>query len=205
MWYSIFEAIPEPDKGQVAEAFYRSLVPKVKAIPGFVKDTFLGSPHTAQKAVNIAEWKDADVIRQWRNEDSHLRAQGQGTSVYQTYRLRIGPGIEAGAQQNEPARHFVVLYYRDSFDGTPEDDVTSLLQASAAATVKKDMLDSSVFQGPRTLWVSGWKSQDAAENGGKAIPREEGDTLIIMAVNRDYTKSDRKDAPSASPGGGSRL
>jgi heme-degrading monooxygenase HmoA len=205
MWYSIFEAIPEPDKGQVAEAYYRSLLPKVKAVTGFVKDTFLGSPHTAQKAANIAEWKDADAISQWRNEDSHLRAQGKGTSVYQTYRLRLGPGIEADAHRSETARHFVVLYYRDSFDGTPEDDVTSLLQAGAASTMKKDMLDSSVFQGPRTLWVSGWKSQDAAENFEKAIPREEGDTSIIMAVNRDYTKSDRKDAPSESPGGRSRL
>ena len=206
MWYSIFEAIPEPDKGQVAEAYYKSLLPKVKGISGFVKDTFLGSPHTSGKAVNIAEWRDADAISQWRNEGSHLRAQGKGPSIYQSYRLRLGPGVEAAeGRGGETARHYVVLYYRDSFDGTPEDDITSLFQLGGVLTVKKDMLDSSVFQGPRTLWVSSWKSQDAAENLMKALPRESGDTLINMVVNRDYTKSDREDAPSESPGDRSRL
>jgi heme-degrading monooxygenase HmoA len=203
MYYSIFEAIPEPDKGKVAEAYYKSLVPKVKQIPGFIKDTFYGWPNTEGKAVNIAEWKDVDAMSQWRNESNHLRAQGKGFDVYQSYRLRLGPDVEASTGHD--ARHFLVLYYRESFDGTPEDDITSLLQAGAASAVKNDLLDSSVYQGPRTAWVSAWRSQDAADNLEKAIPREEGDALVKMMVERDYTKTDRKDAPSELPGEKSRL
>jgi heme-degrading monooxygenase HmoA len=203
MYYSIFEAIPEPDKGKVAEAYYKSLVPKVRQIPGFIQDTFYGSPNTEGKAVNIAEWKDADAMSQWRNESSHLRAQGKGFDVYQSYRIRLGPDVEAS--QGKDTRHFLVLYYRESFDGTPEDDITSLLQAGAASVVKNDLLDSSVYQGPRTAWVTAWQSQDAADNLEKAIPREEGDALVKMVVERDYTKTDRKDAPSELPGEKSRL
>ena len=203
MYYSIFEAIPKPDKGKIAESYYKSLVPKVKQISGFVQDTFFGSPHTEGKAVNIAEWRDADAMSQWRNESNHLRAQGKGFDVYESYRLRLGPHIEAS--KGNDGRHFVVLYYRESFDGTPEDNITSLLQAGAASVVKKDLLDSSVYQGPRTAWVSAWRSQDAADNLMKAIPRVDGDALVKMVVERDYSKTNRNDAPSESPGEKSRL
>lgn len=161
MYYSIFEAIPEPDKGKVAEAYYKSLVPKVKQISGFVKDTFFVSPHTEGRAVNIAEWRDADAMSQWRNESNHLRAQGKGFDVYQSYRLRLGPDVEAAGESD--ARHSVLLYYRNVFAGTPEDDIVSLLPASTASAVRKDVLESSVYQGPRTVWVSACRSQDAAE------------------------------------------
>lgn len=202
MYYSIFEAIHEPDKGEVAEAYYKSLVPKVKQIRGFIQDTFYGSPHTAGKAVNIAKWKDEDAMSRWRNESNHLRAQHKGADIYQSYRLRLGGDLEG---PDEQARHFVVLYHRATLDEIPEDDITSLLQPEAASGIRKYILGSSVYQGPRIVWVSAWQSQDAAENLMKMPPRQDGDEIIAVRVRRDYTKSDRGDAPSDSPGDKSKL
>lgn len=71
--------------------------------------------------------------------------------------------------------------------------------------VKNYMLDSAVYQGPSIIWVSAWRSRAAVENLEKAIRRTPGDDLKIVAVERDYTKIDRKDAPSEMPGGISKL
>lgn len=81
MHYSIFEAIPEPSQGKIAGDYYKSLVPTVRGISGFVKDTFFGSPHVTGKAVNIAEWKDSDAINRWRNEGSHSQAQDKAKNI----------------------------------------------------------------------------------------------------------------------------
>ena len=40
--------------------------------------------------MNIAVWDDLEAIKTWRNEEHHLRVQGKGTDVYESYRLRIG-------------------------------------------------------------------------------------------------------------------
>ena len=205
MHYSLFEAIIEPGKGRVAEAYYMSLLPKVKGIDGFIKDTFVGSVHNAQLAINIAEWKDADALARWRNEGNHLRAQGKGPNIYRSYRIRIGRAVEgAGGSDDRDAKQWIVLYYRDSFDGKPADDVTSLLQTEAAS-MRDDLLDSVVYQGSRIVWISAWPSRGAAQKLREALPRVDGDTLIILAVERDYTKNEREEAPSKVPGGSGSI
>ena len=207
MYYSIFEGRPYEDKLKVAEQYYVSLVPRVKQISDFVEDSFFGSPHNPRSAVNIAEWKHEAALNEWRNESNHLRLQAKASNVvYESYRLRLGPAVDASDSVSEDGvRQYAILYYRDNVDGTPEDDVTSLLEPESVSIVKEGMLDSSVFQGPRILWVSGWRSAAAASKFEKAIPRIEGDSLSRVRVERDYTKSDRKDAPSENPGEVSRL
>jgi heme-degrading monooxygenase HmoA len=202
MHYSLFEAVIEPGKGRVAEAYYMSLLPKVKGIDGFIKDIFLGSVHNAELAINIAEWKDADAVWRWRNDANHLRAQGKGPGIYQSWRIRIGRTVEDA--EDGDAKQWVVLYYRDSFDGKPADDVTSLLQADVAS-IKEDLLGSAVYQGSRIMWISSWPSREAAQKLVEALPRVGNDTLIVLAVDRDYGKTERQQAPSEVPGGNSGM
>ena len=103
MCYFIFDGIPQVDKVAVAEEYYQSLVPRVKRIPGFIEDTFFGSPHAARKALNVAEWKDESAVREWRNESTHLRLQGEARhGVYESYRLRLGLAVEILAQKMIP-------------------------------------------------------------------------------------------------------
>ena len=99
----------------------------------------------------------------------------------------------------------MALYYRHNVEETPEDDVASLLPVDAARELKGNMLDISVFQGTRILWISAWRSSAALRKFLKAIPRIENDSLVQVKVERDYTKFDRNDAPSQTPGETSKL
>ena len=206
MYYYIFEAIAESGKGEIAEAYYKALVPKVRGISGFVKDTFFVSPHLDGKAVNIAEWQDADAVSRWRNESTHLRAQEKGRDVYQNYRLQLGPDVEAAGQSaGGSSRHVVVLYYRKSFGGVPEDDITSHIKTDVRSSATRDIVSSAVYQGPKTVWVAVLRNKVAAEMLKSALLREQDDALVQIVVERDYTKSDRKDAPSDTPRGKCKL
>ena len=162
------------------------------------------SPHTARKAVNIGKWDNSDAVKMWRNEESHLRFQRKASKgVYESYRLRLGPASYSASipETNavEPKQH-MVLYYRETAQGTPMDDVTSLLEDATAAEMKPDVIDSSVFHGPQTLWISAWRSKEAAEKFEKVLPRVSGDFPLHLRIERDYSKVNRADAPHEKPG-----
>lgn len=209
MYLSIFSATTKPDRTAIAGQYYKSLIEHVYAIPGFKGDTFFASPHTDRKSVNVAFWEDADAVKRWRNESNHLRLQAKGAdSVYESYRLQLGPSIEfdedveEGAE--EGARQWMVLYFRPSVEGIePENDATLTLPPELALDLKMDMLDSLVFLGDKILWVTTWRTREAAKKfaEGVRIDRMQGFTAVSVRIERDYTRSDRADAPSEVPGG----
>lgn len=202
MYYSIFEGVPLEGKGTTVEAYYKSLLPKVKQIDGFQGDMFFGSPHFNRRAVNIAEWDDAEAVSRWRNEASHLRAQKKGgSSFYEAYRLRMGS--DSFSQDHDTkTRHYALLYYRenDHVEGTPAEDVTSLLKNEDVGELKSKVLDSFVYQGPSTVWISSWSTTESIAKFEEAIQKQPGDKAVRVQVLRDYTKSERSDAPHETPG-----
>lgn len=197
MYYSIFEGLPHEDKVETAVRYYKFLLPKVQAIEGFRGDNFYASPHVANKSVNVGEWDDSDSVRRWRNENNHLNSQSKAShGVYDSYRLRLGPAISEGSNdESAHLRHFMTLLYQDKVDGTPSDDVTSLLDGQDASSLKDSMIDSVVYEGQRTLWITGWRSQEAAMKFQKALSGVLPGNIVRLRIERDYTKTDRKDAP----------
>ena len=55
-------------------------------------------------------------------------------------------------------------------------------------------------QGAQTVWITAWKLEDAAAKLEASATRLPDDKVVRVKVNRDYTKSDRKDAPYETPG-----
>lgn len=142
------------------------------------------------------------AIRRWRNEENHLRVQKKGSDgVYESYRLRLGPEVtEHEDSDKSKTRQYLTLFYRSSVEGTPQDDVTELLEGSAASQLKEEVTDSAVYQGAQTLWITAWRSEDAAIRFGQSITPLPEDRFLRIRIERDYTKSDRKDAPHETPG-----
>ena len=201
MYYAIFENLAFEGKERTAQKFYMSLLPHLEKFKGhgFHEDTFSGSP-LGRNAVNVAIWDDADAVGRWREEENHLRLQKKSfDTVWEWYRIRLGPEVSEADSASE-ARHYLTLLYRSNVDGTPPDDVTEVLDASLTSQLKGDIIDSAVFQGEKTFWITAWRSQHAATTLEKGLASSSGDNVVTICVNRDYTKSQRKDAPNQVPG-----
>lgn len=203
MYYAIFEGTEAEGKAAVSEQYYKTLSPILSKIRGFVSENGFGSPHIARLGALVSVWEDVDAISRWRNETTHLRIQQKAShGIYQDYRIRIGPEVDLDSSDpsSDKASQIVLLYHRETFENTPEDNVTSLIDSAAATELQSELLDSSVYLGPHTLWISSWQSEAAASTFANLLPRSQGSEVKLIAVERDYTKSNRKDAPNENAG-----
>lgn len=204
MYYAIFEGTQFEGKAALAEQFYKSLSPILYKFPGFVSETGFGSPHVARSEVLISVWEDEDAINRWRNELTHLRVQGKASrGIYYDYRNRIGPELDHNSpisSSSGDASHTILLYFHDSYEQTPEENILSLVDSTSATELRLELLGSSVYLGEQTLWISSWKSQEAAIKFANLLSRSPGDDVKLVSVGRDYTKSNRKDAPNKIAG-----
>lgn len=201
MYYALFENMPFEGKEKVAQQYYMSLLPKLEQFKGhgFHEDNFNASPH-GRNAVNVAIWDDADAVRRWREQEDHLRLQKKSfDTVWEAFRIRLGPEVTEADSSSE-ARHYLTLLYRSNVDGTPPNDVTEVIEAESASQLKSEVLDSAVFQGPSTVWITAWRSKDAAMRFAKSVESSSGDKVVRIRIDRDYTKTERNDAPNQIPG-----
>lgn len=204
MYYAIFEGREAEGKAEVAGQYYKALSPLVREIKGFISETGFGSPHVDRVGVLISVWEDADAISRWRNQALHLRIQHIAKQdIYEDYRIRVGLELNSDTPaqpSSDEISPVVLLYCRDSLETTPENNITSMIEPNSATEVQSYLLDSSVYLGPQTLWISSWQSEEAASRFTKLLPRVENDNLKFIRVQRDYTKSRRTDAPNEKAG-----
>ncbi|KAK5051597.1 hypothetical protein LTR84_003249 [Exophiala bonariae] len=167
-------------------------------------ETGFASPHINHLGVLISIWEDVDAISRWRNQATHLRIQQKANQdVYDDYRVRVGPELDNATSREtslDDTSPVVLLYYRESLETTPKDDTTSLLESTVANGIQSHLLSSSVYLGPRTLWISSWQSEKVARQFTSLLSRIQNDDLKIVRTQRDYTKSRRNDTPSEKAG-----
>ncbi len=207
MHYVVFQGTEKEGKAATSGQYYNTLVPLVNKSPGFLKETGFGGLHKERSSVLVATFEDEDAIKKWRNEPTHLRFQGKAShGIYEDYRIRIGSLLDQAEQEASQVRskteQCILLYYRDSFEGTPSDDITSLIdKGTSAKDTSDELMDSAVYQGPKILWISTWNSQAAASEFGKLLHRVADDEIKYILVKRDYGQLNREDAPSEIAGG----
>ena len=56
-----------------------------------------------------------------------------------------------------------------------------------------EMVDSIVYQGTKTVWVTGWQSKNAAVAFSEVV-KQRDDVSLVLRIERDYTMLDRADA-----------
>jgi len=122
-------------------------------------------------------WADAAALDGWRADPEHKRSQAAGRQVhFQDYRIRVGALIAPEAAQG-PGR-FVIAAYGPAPVSLPE------ARAYESVNHAGDFL---------TL---GYADDGAAAQARAAQARAEGaETLRLFAIDRDYTLTDRAEAP----------
>jgi heme-degrading monooxygenase HmoA len=185
MYYAIFEGTEAEGKAAVPEQYYKTLSSILSEIQGFISENGFESPHVARLGALVSVWEDVDAISRWRNEMTHLRIQQKAShGIYQDYRVRIGPELDPDSSNpsTDEASQIVVLYYRDNFEKTPEDNITSLIDSTTATELQSELLDSSVYLGSQTLWISSWQSEAAASKLANLLSSFPGGHVKLIAV-----------------------
>lgn len=117
-------------------------------------------------------WADEDAIRGWRCEGTHRASQAAGRHIhFDHYRIRVGPEVAPHG-----AGRFVVAAY-------------------GAEPAGPGRVHESVTQAGRFLTLSEAGQGDAAQAIAAQARAEGAQDVRIFAVTRDYTMTDRAEAP----------
>lgn len=86
----IFEVIPAKGKRQEYLHIAADLKPLLENIDGFISIERFSSLAQEGKLLSLSFWRDEKALEDWRNIESHRRAQKKGrASVFADYRLRV--------------------------------------------------------------------------------------------------------------------
>jgi heme-degrading monooxygenase HmoA len=86
----IFEVEPKPDKRQDYLDMAAALRSTLEKMDGFISIERFESLTNPGKILSLSFWRDEQAVADWRNVESHRRAQAAGRSdVFADYRLRV--------------------------------------------------------------------------------------------------------------------
>ncbi len=86
----IFEAEPADGQMQTYLDLAASLRPQLAEIEGFISIERFQSLSDPKRLLSLSFWRDEAAVAQWRQLESHRRAQSAGRDhVFTDYRLRI--------------------------------------------------------------------------------------------------------------------
>jgi heme-degrading monooxygenase HmoA len=86
----IFEVWPAGGRASEYFDLAAALRTDLERIHGFISIERFESLTTKGKYLSLSFWRDDEAVRQWRNLESHRRAQSKGRGgIFADYRLRI--------------------------------------------------------------------------------------------------------------------
>ncbi|MBF9058665.1 hypothetical protein HKCCSP123_05665 [Rhodobacterales bacterium HKCCSP123] len=120
-------------------------------------------------------WEDEAAIAAWRADATHRKSQSAGRTLhFESYRIRVGaelPGPEG------PARYLLAAY------------------GPAAIDLPEGRAHESVNQAGRFLTLAAAGDADTARDMTATARAQGAGTIRLFRVDRDYTLTDRAEAP----------
>jgi heme-degrading monooxygenase HmoA len=118
-------------------------------------------------------WADEAAIRAWRCDGTHRESQSAGRAVhFEQYRIRVGPEV-----QPDGAGRFVVAAY-------------------GAAAAGPGRVHESVTRAGRFLTLAEAGLGEVAREIAAQAQADGAEDVRIFAVSRDYSLTDRAEAPA---------
>ncbi len=97
----IFEVEPHGAGLQAYLDMAAALKPQLDTIDGFISVERFESLSAPGKYLSLSFWRDEEAVAQWRNLDSHRRAQAAGRAgLFANYRLRIAQVVRDYGLEN---------------------------------------------------------------------------------------------------------
>jgi heme-degrading monooxygenase HmoA len=217
MFAVIFVVQPKRDRFDEYLELAKALKPKLEKIDGFIDNERFGSRRTEGRLLSLSTWRDEKAVIRWRTLEEHHEVQKKGRDeVFEDYHLRVGEItsdtripkgqklLEHNLDETEIGRAKIVTISEFSPTNDEETDGAAL---SAALGIPRDgndgVIDQEVFEsithrGKLLLLVS-WRNAPAAEQWKAKLKSREQMRHRHVRVIRDYSMSDRREAPQYYP------
>ncbi|KAI5361696.1 hypothetical protein Slin15195_G128150 [Septoria linicola] len=218
MFYATFEQTIPADKFSLAAAYYTTLKPILTESPGALFHAPYSCPYDATQYLALAKFSNETAVQAWRTQHDHARIQEKSREqVFNDYRVRVGP-LEPLSKDKTECSHtttanrgrFLVIYEQPLSDmsrplehqdipillGPSEDEDDEGEEPGSCIDVLKGLVDSAVYQNDTSLiWLSAWPTRDDAVRYVSSIDRTQEDNVNLVRVSREYSMSDREEAP----------
>jgi heme-degrading monooxygenase HmoA len=131
-------------------------------------------------------WADEDAIAGWRADSTHRASQSAGRKIhFDGYRIRVGAMV---AHLTQGAS--------DSLDDLPEDRLLVVAYASVPIPLSEARTYESVNNPGRFVTLASHTDRATAQGLARDALGQGSDDLRIFAISRDYSLTDRAEAPN---------
>jgi heme-degrading monooxygenase HmoA len=223
MFSVIFEVHPRSDQWDAYLGYAKMLRPELQQIDGFVDNIRYRSLTREGWILSLSGWRDEKALVRWRTLARHHEVQEKGREeVLLGYHLRVGQVTSDTRVPEGQVLREQRLDETEVGDGTTivfidsvrppewvkernaEEVATWLgLNQNANNLVGWDAFDAVLTPGQIILLTS-WKDENAAKAFQAATTLAEGGRMRSVRVVRDYSLTDRREAPQYYPEVGNR-
>lgn len=197
MFAVIFEVQPKPDLWDRYLELAKQLRPELERIEGFLENERYRSTRTAGRVLSLSIWQDEKAVIRWRTHAMHHGVQEQGRfKVFEDYHLRVGEVTSDSGigRQLEQQRFDTTAVSAAKAVGILEGTSVDLPEPSDAAMVDAEFYES-ITTGGKVLRLVSWRDEAAAAAWQPPGPFRHRRVRVI----RDYSLSDRREAPQYYP------
>jgi heme-degrading monooxygenase HmoA len=218
MFSVLFEVYPKTEKWDDYLGYAKLLRPELEKIDGFVDNIRYRSLTRKGWVLSLSGWRDEKALVRWRTQAMHHGMQEKGRfEVLRDYHLRVGQIAqdtrlpegqiltEQRLDETETGEGTTVILIDAKRppdwveEAVPEQAAEWLgLKPNAEGLVSWDVFDAVLAPGEIILLLS-WKDCSAAETFESKTTLPEDGRLRRIRVVRDYSMTDRREAPQYYP------
>jgi heme-degrading monooxygenase HmoA len=218
MFSVIFEVRPQPEQWETYLGLAKMLRPELEQIDGFVDNIRFRSLTRDGWILSLSNWRDEKAVVRWRTRMRHHEVQERGRNeVLLDYHLRVGEVtrdscLPAGYTLREERFDETEIGLGTTatlIDGKAPEERTKQVSpdeiaqglgrpSSAQGLVAWDIFEAVFTPGDMILLLSWWSHEDA-ERFDSHLSLPQDTRLRRVRVIRDYSLSDRREAPQYYP------
>ena len=146
-------------------------------------------------------WADEGSLTRWRSNGTHYTAQSCGrSSVFEDYRLRVGPVIAEGGEGGGVMPQMEGLPYNDPLITTERFVLVVRSHTRPVPANDGGEVYESVYRHKEFAWVGTVADRSEGYESLRAVAADETVSAgQLCLVSRDYGLSDRREAPQYFP------
>jgi heme-degrading monooxygenase HmoA len=92
----IFEVVIKSGKQQEYLDIAATLRPILEKIDGFISVERFQSLNTPEKLLSLSFWRDAEALKKWREQETHLQAQEKGRDeLFESFNITVAESLRS--------------------------------------------------------------------------------------------------------------
>ncbi|MBS0242087.1 MAG: antibiotic biosynthesis monooxygenase [Proteobacteria bacterium] len=196
-----FEVTPKPGEESRYLDIAASLKPELDANGGVLFLDRYKSHARPRTLLSHQIWADEASLTRWRANGCHYKAQAAGrNSVFEGYRLRVGPVIAESGEGGRVVPQMEGIAYNDPLLRPERFVVVVRSYGRPVPAGDNGEIYESVYRPKEFAWVGSVEDRSEGYDALQRVVSEDGvSEAQLCLVSRDYSLTDRREAPQYFP------